>query len=288
MSLPIPVATWLKWGQISQFLRSDAQQNRMAFNNGGPDNFMDVLLAIVNNSVQEQFNNNNNDPNLLITAPYLIALIGKYQIPARQIIANLASTLPVYTGPTSESTLVGTPVTFSVTLSAGTPPITYQWYRNGVLIAGATASSYTLSNPQLSDSGASFTVIVTGPAGSVPSGPATLTVTASIEGALYYTDTDPGPTIRGGSNPFSYQSTFAITHNQPFVITIPSAATPNKFLVIQAPSAESAKTIWANGTFNTGNIPDAIFQTPASVGGNTLYYTRTATTMDATQPLTLS
>lgn len=288
MSLPIPVASWIQWGQISQFLRSEDQQNRMAFNNGGPDNFYDLLLAIVVGSVQQQYANNAVDPNLLITAPYMLSLIGKYQIPARRIIANLASVLPAFTGPASESTVVGTPVTFSVTLTAGTQPITYQWYRNGTIISGATAASYTLSDPQLSDSGAQFSVIVTGPAGVVPSGPATLTVTASIEGALYYTTVDPGPTIRGGSNPFSYQSTFAITHNQPFVITVPSAATPNMFLVIQAPSTESAKTIWANGTFNSGNIPDAVFQTPATVGGDTLYYTRNPATMDATQPLTLS
>lgn len=285
MSIPIPVATWIEWGQISQFLRSEDQQNRMAFGNGGPNNFYDLLLAIVVGSVQQQFANNPVDPKLLITAPYMISLIGKYQIPARKIITNLAGVKPAFTGPANESTLVGTPVTFSITLTAGTLPITYQWFRNGVLIPGATGLSYTLTNPQLSDSGASFSVIATGPAGVVPSGPATLTVTSSIEGALYYTPIDPGPTIRGGSNPFAYQTTFAITHNQPFVITIPSAATPNEYLVIQAPSTESIKTIWNNGTFNSGTIPDVIFQTPATVGGNTLYYSRNPTTMDATQPL---
>jgi hypothetical protein len=288
MSLPIPVATWIQWGQISQFLRSDEQQTRGAFAGGGPDNFYDVLLSIVVGSVAQQYANNANDPNLLITAPYMISLIGKYQIPARKIINNLAQTLPSFTGPASESTTVGTPVTFTITPVAGTVPISYQWYRNGVAIPGATGTTYTLSNPQLSDSGAGFSVIASNVAGLVPSNPATLTVTSAITGFFYYSPSDPGPTLQASSDPFSYQVSFAITHNQPLSITVPSAATPNMYLVIKAPSTESIKTTWTNGTFNSGNIPDAIFQTYLQFGGFTYYYTRVATTMDATQPLILT
>lgn len=287
MSLPIPIASWLEWGKISQFLRSDQEQTRAAFSGGGPDNFYDVLLAVVNNSVQQQFANNNNDPNLIITGTYLIALIGKYQIPARQIIANLAQQLPTFTGPANESTLVGEPVTFTITPTGGTPPVTYQWYRNGIPIAGATSTTYTISDPQLTDSGAVFRVQATNGAGAT-SNEATLTVTAALEGFMYYSPIDPGPTLQANSDPFDYQVTFGITHDQPFVITVPSAATPNMYLVIKAVDTESIKTLWTNGTFNSGNIPDAIFQTELQFGGMTYYYTRVATTLDATQTLTLS
>ncbi|GGF26597.1 hypothetical protein [Subtercola lobariae] len=40
-----------------------------------------------------------------------------------------------------------------------TPLLTYQWNRNGVLIIGATAATWVLTN---SDAGTSITVIVTG------------------------------------------------------------------------------------------------------------------------------
>jgi hypothetical protein len=288
MSLPIPIASWLQWGKISQFLRSDQQQTRSAFNGGGPDNFYDVLLAVVNNSVQQQYANNPNDPNLIITGTYLISLIGKYQIPARQIIANLAGVVPSFTGPTSQTVTVGSAATFTITPTGGTAPVSYQWYRNGVPIAGATATSYTLPDAQLSDSGATFVVQASNGAGSTASSPVTLTVTASITGYLYYTSVDPGPTLRASSDPFSYQESFTITHNQPFGITVPSAATPNMYLVIKAPASESIKTVWNNGTFNSGNIPDAIFETYLQFGGETYYYTRVAASMDATQPLTLT
>lgn len=288
MSLPIPVTTWLEWGQITQFLRTEDDQTRAAFSGGGPDNFFGLLLAIVNQSVAAQYAASPNDPNLLVTAPYLICLIGRYQIPARRIIANLALTKPSFTGPSSETTTVGTPVTFTITPTGGATPISYQWYQNGMAIIGAIGTSYTIPSPQLSQSGNIYTVIATNPAGSVPSNPVTLTVTASIEGFLYYTSTNPGPTLQASSDPFSYQASFAITHDSPWVITVPSAATPNMYIVIKGPSTESIKTLWANGTFNSGNIPDAIFEAYLQFGGQTYYYTRVAATFDATQSLTLT
>lgn len=288
MSLPIPVAEWIQWGQIAQFLRSEEQQNRIAFAGGGPDNFFDLLLSIVVGSVQKQYSNNNNDPNLLITAPYMMSLIGKYQIRARQIINNISGTAPSFTGPSNESTIVGTPVTFSIILTGGTAPVSYQWYRNGIIIVGATGLSYTLSNPQLSDSGAMFSVMASNGAGSTPSNPATLTVTSVITGYFAYMPTDPGPTLRSNSDPFTYQETFSITHNQPLSMTVPPAATPNMYFIVKVPSAESIKTTWMNGQFNSGDIPDAVFQSYLQFGGDTYYYPRTAATLDSTQPLTLS
>ena len=66
--------------------------------------------------------------------------------------------LSVY--PQDQSTSVGGSATFSLTTS-GTAPFTYQWYRNGNSISGATSSSYTLSNCQSSDNGASFYCVCT-------------------------------------------------------------------------------------------------------------------------------
>ena len=80
--------------------------------------------------------------------------------------------------PLSETVASGQPVTFSVTAS-GTPPLTYQWQRNTVNIAGATSASYTIAAVSGADNGAQFRCIVSNAAGNVMSNSATLTVTGT-------------------------------------------------------------------------------------------------------------
>jgi hypothetical protein len=67
---------------------------------------------------------------------------------------------------------------FSV-VAAGGAPYTYQWQKDGVDIAGATAAMLSLSTVQTSDA-ASYTVTVTNALGSVTSNSAVLTVTVPI------------------------------------------------------------------------------------------------------------
>lgn len=67
--------------------------------------------------------------------------------------------------------------TFSVT-AGGTPPLTYQWFRDGappVALPNATNTTYRIEPVQLASAGGYF-VVVTGPANSVTSRVATLTV----------------------------------------------------------------------------------------------------------------
>jgi hypothetical protein len=80
--------------------------------------------------------------------------------------------------PASQTVADGRTATFSVTAS-GSPPLTYQWRRNGTAISGATSASYTTPATTTSDNDAQFTVTVTGSVGNVTSDPATLTVTAA-------------------------------------------------------------------------------------------------------------
>jgi alpha-tubulin suppressor-like RCC1 family protein len=58
---------------------------------------------------------------------------------------------------------------------SGKPPFTFQWFRNGTAIAGATASTYTTPALTAAD-GAKFSVTITNAAGTVTSSQATLTV----------------------------------------------------------------------------------------------------------------
>ena len=75
--------------------------------------------------------------------------------------------------PTSQVVGVGSNTTFTVT-AAGTSPA-YQWYKGGTNIAGATATSYSITSAQFSDS-ANYTVVVSNTVTSVTSQVATLTV----------------------------------------------------------------------------------------------------------------
>jgi hypothetical protein len=76
-------------------------------------------------------------------------------------VGGSASTpLSITTQPTAQSITTGQTATFSVTAS-GTEPLTYQWYRGGSAISGATASSYTTPVTVIADNGSLFKVDVT-------------------------------------------------------------------------------------------------------------------------------
>ena len=77
--------------------------------------------------------------------------------------------------PASQTVTVGQPATFAVA-ATGTAPLAYQWQRNGVAIAGATSTTFSLPATVLGDSGATFRAVVSNVAGSATSNNATLTV----------------------------------------------------------------------------------------------------------------
>jgi hypothetical protein len=60
--------------------------------------------------------------------------------------------------------------------ASGTPPLRYQWRRNGVEVAGATSNSYSVANAHPVDSGQQYSVEVSNAAGSVASDVAVLSV----------------------------------------------------------------------------------------------------------------
>lgn len=83
----------------------------------------------------------------------------------------------IQTQPQAVAVTAGQPATFTVA-AGGDAPLSYQWQRDGVAIAGATAASYTLPAAAAADTGANFRVVVSNAAGSATSDAATLTVTA--------------------------------------------------------------------------------------------------------------
>jgi hypothetical protein len=109
------------------------------------------------------------------------------------VVSSPAAVAPaITTQPASQSVAVGKSAAFTV-VASGTAPLSYQWRKNGVAIAGATAASYTTPATVGTDNGAQFAVTVSNAAGSISSNNALLTVTGG---------TTPG----GGTDVVTYKN----------------------------------------------------------------------------------
>lgn len=80
----------------------------------------------------------------------------------------------IITQPASQTVPIDRTSTFTVA-ATGTAPLSYQWSKNGIAIAGATGATYTTPTVALSDSGSSFKVTVSNSSTSATSNTATLT-----------------------------------------------------------------------------------------------------------------
>ena len=114
------------------------------------------------------------------------AAAGTYTVVATNAAGSVTSTgavltvnaSPVFTlQPASLTVVAGGSVTFTAAAS-GTPAPTYQWFKNGAAISGATGASYTITGVTAAAAG-TYTVVATNAAGSVTSTGAVLTVNAS-------------------------------------------------------------------------------------------------------------
>ena len=90
--------------------------------------------------------------------------------------SSLSGSYPpsIATPPASLTGVVGASATLTVS-AGGTPPLSYQWKRNGTLVGGATTASLTLPALTLANAG-SYVVVVKNPYGSATSAVAVLTV----------------------------------------------------------------------------------------------------------------
>jgi len=161
--------------------------------------------------------------------------------------------------PASKAVAPGASVTFSVRAS-GTPPLRYQWQRNGVNISGANGQDYTIASVTASDNSASFRAVVSNDHGSVTSNEAVLTVsgnrgpTASIAQPIAGTTYTSGMLINyagSSSDPedgplpaaaFTWQVDFHHdTHTHPFIAPR-TGATSGSFTI--PTSGETSPNVW--------------------------------------------
>jgi glucose/arabinose dehydrogenase len=107
--------------------------------------------------------------------------------------------------PASVTVAVGQPAAFSVS-AAGTPPLGYQWQRNGVNIPGATQPSYNIPSTALADNGARFRCVVSNHLDIAISNEAVLTVINNAQPTGTITAPAPGTLYRAGDT-ISYAGT---------------------------------------------------------------------------------
>lgn len=98
----------------------------------------------------------------------------------------------ILTQPNPATVNVGDNVSFSVSAS-GSDPLSYQWLFNGGAIAGATGTSYSISNVQTANAG-TYAVTVTNATGSATSNNVSLTVRSTTPTP----PTNPNPPSGGG------------------------------------------------------------------------------------------
>ncbi len=99
--------------------------------------------------------------------------VGSVTSAAKKLNVKLPPTIIAQPG--NKTVTVGKTATFKVTVT-GTTPLTYQWKKNGVDIAGGTKAAYTIPPATKADSGSVFVVTVANAFGSATSDNATLTV----------------------------------------------------------------------------------------------------------------
>ena len=115
--------------------------------------------------------------------------------------------------PSSQSVSEGETAKFAV-VATGSAPLAYQWRKNGVVIAGADSDTY--SAPASSeDDGATFSVVISNPAGTVESATAKLTVmpvdvapsitTEPADQSITSGQTATFSVVASGSEPLTYQ-----------------------------------------------------------------------------------
>jgi len=115
----------------------------------------------------------------------------------------------ITTQPTAQSVTVGQSATFSV-VATGSGTLTYQWWKGGVAISGATAATYTIATTVSIDAG-SYAVVVTNSVSSVTSTSTTLTVNAAPVGPVISTQPVAQAKLIGQSVSFTVAATGSAT-----------------------------------------------------------------------------
>ncbi len=184
--------------------------------------------------------------------------------------------------PVSQFVAQGQLATFQVGVT-GTPPYSFQWYRNGALIAGATNASYTAGPVAAGDDGASFVVAVANEFNTVTSSPpaqirlASAPVITTQPASQIVTNGDAAQftVVASSAGNASYQwrregASLANETNASLTISIATPASVGNYDVIVSNNSGSVTSQVATltvVTFDYGDALNAGFQTARSNNG---------------------
>jgi hypothetical protein len=165
----------------------------------------------------------------------------------------------ITTQPVSQTVAAGNQANFAVAAS-GSTPLSFQWLRNGSIIAAATTATYTTPVTTSADNNATFAVTVSNSAGSVTSQSARLTVnvppaittqpasqTVSAGSAASFS------VVASGSAPLSYQW---LRNGNPI-----AAATAATYTIASTTAADNGVTF----TVTVGDAAGSITSQPATL-----------------------
>lgn len=247
--------------------------------------FAGGVNAVTTTSISEQ-----NVASLTQTGLFMRSLI--YAAEAAAIAGGGGCSPPlVTTSPASQTKIVGDSVTFTV-VASGTGTLAYQWQKNLLNISGATASSYSKTNLQLSDAGL-FRAIVTNSCGNVASNEAVLVVNpAPLHFIIGWSATDP---YTDDSTPLNITNSQSIAFNTGSFSLIYSgslAAFANTYVMISYPADQGIFVKWSNGdpatAANKGDIPDYSFRSIFTIGSTCYVCCRNPLVLDTTLDLRIS
>src|ERR1700756_3030440 len=187
------------------------------------------------------------------------------------LTVNAAAVAPsITTQPANQTVTAGQVATFGVS-ATGTAPMSYQWRKNGTNLTGATSSSYSTPAATTTDSGSTFSVVISNSAGSMSSNNATLTVnqaaavapsitTQPISQTLTAGQTATFSVLATGTAPLTYQwrksgtnisGANANSYTTPVTTTTDNGST---FSVVVSNSAGSATSNSASLTVNSAPV----------------------------------
>jgi hypothetical protein len=205
---------------------------------------------------------------------YIIVDWGNF--PNRQSFGITELAPVIVTQPSSATITSGGNVSFNA-LASGNPAPTYQWRKDGSLIAGAISSTYSISSATTSDAG-SYTVVVTNSVGSATSNAATLTVTVATAPTITTQPSSSSVTagsaasfsvVASGTATLSYQwrkDGTAISGATSSTYTISSTSTSNagSYTVVVTNSVGSATSNAATLTVTAAATAPTITTQPSS------------------------
>ena len=166
----------------------------------------------------------------------------------------------ITTPPAAASVVTGSTATFTV-VAAGSAPLTYQWRKDGIALAGAVGATLTIPNAQPVAAG-SYSVVVTNNVSAVTSTAAALTVTAPVVPPVI----NSANTASGGLGvPFAYLITATNTPTSFNATGLPAGLTVNTAtgVISGTPTAAGSSAITLTATNPAGSGTQALTFTVA-------------------------